>query len=129
MSKEAHSLASEAVPEIAPAVVDYLPPMPKSRTHPIALIGAGGIASAHLDGYRRAGFNVRVIASPTLARAVARRDEFFPAAEATDDVDGTAPDAGDRLDDRDEVVEFALDRVRLAGRAVRGRTAPPAIDR
>ncbi len=71
-------LASDAVPEIAPPVLDYLPPMPSSRAHPIALIGAGGIASAHLDAYRRAGFNVRIIASPTLAHAVARRDAFFP---------------------------------------------------
>jgi predicted dehydrogenase len=87
--KEAHSLASEAVPEVAPPVVDYLPPMPKDKTLPIALIGAGGIASAHLDAYRRAGFNVRVIASPNLDHATARRDAFFPEAETTTDVAGT----------------------------------------
>jgi predicted dehydrogenase len=63
--------------------------MPKDRSHPIALIGAGGIASAHLDAYRAAGFNVRVIASPTLAHAVARRDAFFPKAEASEDVAAT----------------------------------------
>jgi predicted dehydrogenase len=89
MSEEAHSLKSKAVPEVAPPVVDYRPPMPESRAHPIALIGAGDIASAHLDAYRKAGFDVRVIASRTLAHAAKRRDEFFPAAEATDDVAGT----------------------------------------
>ena len=89
MSKEAHALGSEAAREVPPPVVDYRPPMPKDRTHPIALIGAGGIASAHLDAYRGAGFNVRVVASPTLGHAEARRDAFFPDAEATDDVAGS----------------------------------------
>ena len=89
MSEEAHALTAKAVAEIAPPVVDYFAPMPMSFAHPIALIGAGGIASAHLDAYRAAGFNVKVIASRTLAHAVARRDAFFPDAEATDDVAGT----------------------------------------
>jgi predicted dehydrogenase len=89
MSEEAHALTAKAVAEVAPPVVDYLPPMPARRDQPIALIGAGGISSAHLDAYRTAGFNVKVIASRTLAHAVARRDAFFPEAEATDDVAGT----------------------------------------
>ena len=89
MTKEAHALGSEAAPEVAPPVVEYRPPMPEDKSQPIALIGAGGIASAHLDAYRAAGFNVRVIASPNLAHAEARRDAFFPEAEATDDVAGT----------------------------------------
>ena len=89
MSDEAHSLTSRAVPEVAPPAIGNLPPMPIRRDHPIALIGAGGISSAHLDAYRTAGFNVKVIASRTLAHAVARRDAFFPQAEATDDVAGT----------------------------------------
>jgi predicted dehydrogenase len=86
MSEEAHSLTSKAVPEVAPPAVDYEPPLPEDRAHPIALIGAGDISSAHLDAYRKAGFNVRVIASRTLANAVKRRDQFFPEAEATDDI-------------------------------------------
>lgn len=89
MSEEAHALSSRAVAEVAPPVIDYRPPMPESRDHPIALIGAGGISSAHLDAYRSAGFNVKVIASRTLAHAVARRDAFFPDAEATDDIAAT----------------------------------------
>lgn len=89
MSEEAHALKSQAVPEVAPPVVDYLPPMPASRDHRIALVGAGGISSAHLDAYRTAGLNVAVIASRTLSNAEARRDAFFPKAEATDDVAAT----------------------------------------
>jgi predicted dehydrogenase len=89
MSEEAHALTSRAVPEVAPPAVDYKPPMPEHRAHPIALIGAGDISSAHLDAYRKAGFNVRVIASRTLGHAVRRRDQLFPEAEATDDIAGT----------------------------------------
>jgi predicted dehydrogenase len=87
--EEAHALASKVVPEVAPPEVDYLPPMPARKDHPIALIGAGGIASAHLDAYRKAGLNVVVIASRTLDHAVKRRDEFFPDAEVSDDIAGT----------------------------------------
>ena len=116
MSDEAHSLTSKAVPEVAPPVIDYLPPMPARRDHPIALIGAGGISSAHLDAYRKAGFNVKVIASRTLAHAVARRDAFFPEAEATDDVAGTIArpdiavvDITTHPEDRAPLIEAALD--------------------
>ena len=63
--------------------------MPRSRRPRIALVGAGGISGAHLAAYRAAGFDVAVIANRTLARAIARRDEFFPDAEATDDIAGT----------------------------------------
>jgi predicted dehydrogenase len=89
MSEEAHALTATAVAEITPPEVDYLPPMPDRRDHPIALIGAGGISSTHLDAYRTVGFNVKVIASRTLVHAVARREAYFPDAEATDDVAGT----------------------------------------
>ena len=89
MSEEAHAIKARAAVEVAPPEVDYLPPMPTSKDHPIALIGAGGIASAHLDAYRKAGFNLRVVASRNLEHAAKRRDEFFPEAEATDDIAGT----------------------------------------
>lgn len=114
MSDEAHSLTSKAVPEVAPPVIGYLPPMP-GRDHPIALIGAGGISPAHLDAYRKAGFNVKVIASRTLAHAVARRDAFFPEGEATDDVAGTIArpdiavvDITTHPEDRAPLIEAAL---------------------
>ena len=60
--------------------------MPRSWRPRIALVGAGGISAAHLAAYRDYGFDVAVVCSRTLQRAVARRDEFFPDAEATDDV-------------------------------------------
>ncbi len=121
MSEEAHALHAKAVPEVAPPTLDYRPPMPVSREHPIALIGAGGIASAHLDAYRKAGFNVRVIASPTLAHAVARRDEFFPEAEATDDVAATLarPDIAVVDITTHPEVRAAADRSRARGRQAR----------
>lgn len=115
MSEEAHALTARAVAEVAPPAVDYLPPMPARRDHPIALIGAGGISSAHLDAYRAAGFNVKVIASRTLAHAVARRDAFFPDAEATDDVAGilarediAVADITTHPEDRAPLIEAAL---------------------
>lgn len=89
MSEEAHALSTKAAPEVAAPTVAYEAPMPADRSTPIALIGAGGISSAHLDAYRDAGFNLKVIASRTLAHAVARRDAYFPSAEATDDIAGT----------------------------------------
>jgi predicted dehydrogenase len=85
---EAYSLTTTAAAEIAAPDLPYLPPRPKER-HAIALIGAGGIAPAHLEAYRDAGFDVRVIANRTLTRAIERRDAFFPQAEATDDIAGT----------------------------------------
>jgi predicted dehydrogenase len=115
MSEEAHALTARAAAEIAPPAVAYLPPMPTRRDHPIALIGAGGISSAHLDAYRATGFNVKAIASRTPAHAVARRDAFFPEAEATDDVAGTLArediavvDITTHPEDRAPLIEAAL---------------------
>jgi predicted dehydrogenase len=89
VSKEAHALQATVASEIAAPELAYLPPMPQRRDHPIALIGAGRISSSHLDAYRKAGFNVKVIASRTLAHAISRRDQFFPQAEVSDDILGT----------------------------------------
>ena len=86
---DAYALKSEAAAEVAAPELPYRPPMPKSYRPRIALVGAGGISAAHLDAYRTAGFDVAVICNRTLAKAEARRDEFFPDAEATDDIDGT----------------------------------------
>ena len=87
-SETDYALATKAVAEIAAPELPYRPPVPKSYRPKIALIGAGGISFAHLDAYRRAGFDVAAIASRTMARAEARRDEFFPQAEATTDFEG-----------------------------------------
>ena len=86
---DTYALKAAAAAEVAAPELPYRPPMPRSWRPRIALVGAGGISGAHLAAYRAAGFDVAVIASRTLARAVARRDAFFPEAEATDDVAGT----------------------------------------
>jgi predicted dehydrogenase len=79
-----YALISKAAPETAAPDLPYRPPMPRDRSVAIALIGAGGISSAHLDAYARYGLNVVAICSRDLSRARARRDEFFPQALVTD---------------------------------------------
>lgn len=79
-----YALASAAAAEVAAPDLDYRPPRPKGR-HRIALVGAGGISFAHLDAYRAMGFDVAAILSRDPARARARADEFFPAAEVMTD--------------------------------------------
>jgi predicted dehydrogenase len=86
---DAYALKSKAAEEIAAPELPYRPPMPKNYRPRIALVGAGGISAAHLDAYRTAGFDVAVVCSRTLAKAEARRNEYFPNAEATDDVSRT----------------------------------------
>jgi predicted dehydrogenase len=86
---DAYALKSKVAEEIAAPELPYQPPMPKSYRPRIALVGAGGISAAHLDAYRTAGFDVAAICSRTLAKAEARRNEYFPNAEATDDVSRT----------------------------------------
>jgi len=85
--------AAEAPPAEAPDL-SYRPPMPRRYMPAIALIGAGGIAAAHLDAYRDAGFRVAAIYNRTLSKAEARRDEFFPAARATDRLEDVLDDPG-----------------------------------
>ena len=55
---DTYALKSAAVAEIPAPELDYRPPMPRAYRPRIALIGAGGIAGAHLDAYRTAGFDV-----------------------------------------------------------------------
>ncbi len=86
---DAYALKSAAVVEIAAPDLPYRPPLPKSYRPRIALVGAGGISAAHLSAYKAAGFDVAVIANRTLSKAEAKRDEYFPAAEATDDIQRT----------------------------------------
>ena len=86
---DAYSLKSAKAAEVAAPALTYQPPMPRAYRPRIALVGAGGIAAAHLGAYKSAGFDVAVICNRTLAKARARRDEFFPDAEATDDIERT----------------------------------------
>ncbi len=86
---DTYALKAKAAAEVAAPELPYRPPQPNRLRPRIALVGAGGISAAHLDAYRTGGFDVAVICSRTLANAEARRDAFFPDAEATDDIDGT----------------------------------------
>jgi predicted dehydrogenase len=79
-----YALVSKAAPPVAAPDLAYRPPKPRGAPG-IALMGAGGISFAHLDAYRAAGFNVRAICNRTLEKARARRDAFFPEADASDD--------------------------------------------
>lgn len=89
---DAYALTAASVKNVEAPALAYQPPAPKNYNPRLALIGAGGIAAAHLDAYRTAQFDVAVICSRTLARADARRDEFFPGAQATDDFDRVLAD-------------------------------------
>ena len=82
--RDDYALVSAQVTEVPAPDLPYLPPRPEGR-HRIALVGAGGISFAHLDAYRKHGFDVAAILSRDSARACARRDEFFPAAEVLTD--------------------------------------------
>jgi predicted dehydrogenase len=84
-SEDAYALATAAQKTAAAPELPYQPPRPRSYAPGIALVGAGGISFAHLDAYRAAGFDVRVICNRTLSKAEARRDQYFPRAEATCD--------------------------------------------
>lgn len=86
---DAYALKTAAAAEIPAPDLAYRPPLPKAWRPRIALVGAGGISAAHLDAYRAMGLDVAVIANRTLSKAEARRDQYFPDAEATSDVAGT----------------------------------------
>lgn len=86
-SEDAYALKAAKTKRIDAPELAYQPPRPRTYRPRIALIGAGGISFAHLDAYRRAGYEVALICNRTLEKAAARRDEFFPEAEITDDLD------------------------------------------
>jgi predicted dehydrogenase len=65
--------------------LNYLPPRPRRYRPRIGLIGAGGITEYHLRACRTLGLEVAVICDLDLARARARRDEFYPEAEVCPD--------------------------------------------
>ena len=83
---DAYALKAGAAAETGAPDLPDRPPMRRGDLPRIALVGAGGISAAHLAAYKWAGFDVAVICSRRLEKARARRDEFFPQAEATDDI-------------------------------------------
>jgi predicted dehydrogenase len=74
-----------ARPERIAPQLEYRPRIPKDRRVGIALIGCGGITQSHLRAYRNGGYHVVALCSRELARADARRKEFFPEAAITTD--------------------------------------------
>ena len=86
---DTYSLKTKTAAEVPAPDLPYEPPLPTKYRPRIALVGAGGISAAHLDAYKTAGFDVAVICNRTRSKAEARRDEYFPEAEISDDIDET----------------------------------------
>jgi predicted dehydrogenase len=112
---DVYALKSAALADMPVPDLPYLPPAPRHYRPRIGLIGAGGIAAAHLDAYRSSGWEVAAICSRTRAKAEARALEFAPAARVTDryeevladpsiDVVDITPHPADRL----PIIEAAL---------------------
>ena len=113
---DTYALKSGDLADIAVPDLPWRPPMPKAWRPRIALIGAGGIAGAHLDAYRTAGWEVAAICGRTLPSAQARAAEFFPAARVTDDFASVLADGSiDVLD----ITPHPADRVPLIEAALR----------
>lgn len=81
---DTYALRTAEVGEVAAPSLPYLPPMPRHYRPRIGLIGAGGIASAHLDAYRTAGWEVAAICNRTRAKAEALARTYAPKARVTD---------------------------------------------
>ncbi len=66
------------------AAIAYRPQTPKSYSPNIGLIGCGGISGYHLQAYKAAGFRVTALADLDKSRAIAKRDDYYPEALATE---------------------------------------------
>jgi predicted dehydrogenase len=75
-----------ALPRVPAPSLPYRPRDPKKYRPGIALIGCGGITKWHLTAYKQAGYRVVALCDVALTRARERRDEFYPEAVATDNV-------------------------------------------
>ncbi|WP_234838169.1 hypothetical protein [Sinorhizobium medicae] len=71
-----YALETAEVPLVDAPVLNYRPPRTRSYAPGIAVVGAGGISFAHLDAYRSAGYDVRVICNRTLSKAIERATRF-----------------------------------------------------
>lgn len=89
---DTYALKSAALAEIPAPDLPYRPPMPRAYRPRIGLIGAGGIAGAHLDAYRTAGWDVAAICNRTLSKAEAKAAEFAPKARTTGNPDDVLND-------------------------------------
>src|SRR5947207_15091857 len=75
------------LPRVAAPPLPYRPRDPKRYRPGIGLIGCGGISKWHLTAYRAAGYRVLALCDIAIERARERRDEFYPEAAATDNVE------------------------------------------
>jgi len=89
---DTYALRTTALAEVSAPDLPWQPPTPRSYRPRIGLIGAGGIASAHLDAYRTAGWEVAAICNRSLSRAQARAAEFAPDARVSDRVEDILSD-------------------------------------
>jgi predicted dehydrogenase len=85
MSKN-YDLKSTIGPQILAPVLPYGPPAPKGPAPKIGLIGCGGITEQHLKAYTEAGWDVAAFYNRATARAIERRDEYYPQAIVYEDV-------------------------------------------
>jgi predicted dehydrogenase len=70
-----------AKPTFIPApLLPYLPQNPAVYHPGIGLVGCGGITKEHLRAYRAAGYSVVAMNDLSDARAIQRRDEYYPEA-------------------------------------------------
>jgi predicted dehydrogenase len=109
-----YALVAKAEVETQAPDLPYLPPMPRDRGAPIALVGAGGISGAHLDAYARYGLNVVAVCSRNLARAEAKRNGYFPRARVTDDFESLLRDPDVRVLDVTTSPDVRVDLMRRA---------------
>ncbi len=68
------------------ASIPFRPQSPQSYSPNIGMIGCGGISGYHLQAYKAAGFRVTALADLDKSRAISKRDEYYPEALATDDL-------------------------------------------
>lgn len=75
------------LPRIAAPSLPYRPRDPKRYRPGIGLIGCGGITKWHLTAYKAAGYRVLALCDIAIERARERRDEYYPDAIATGNID------------------------------------------
>lgn len=85
-AKQAKQAKISPLPRVAAPTLPYRPRDPERYRPGIALIGCGAITKWHLTAYQNAGYNVVALCDIDRRRAKERRDEFYPDAVATDDL-------------------------------------------
>jgi predicted dehydrogenase len=87
IKSQTYPTRTTAPPRVDVPELPYRPQDPKHYRPKIALVGCGAIAKHHLLAYRAAGYSVVAFCDLDLARAAARRDEYYPDAAVYVDYD------------------------------------------